>query len=488
MTTLAKLTFNNTFSRLNKDLYSHVTPQGLEKPFLVSANPLAATLIGLDSSELYTQAFVDIFSGNQLLEQSAPLAMIYSGHQFGAYNPQLGDGRGLLLGEVASEQHGKWDLHLKGAGKTPYSRFADGRAVLRSSIREYLCSEAMAGLDIPTTRALCIMGSQTPVYRERVETGAMVLRLAKSHIRFGHFEYFHYNQRPDIVKQLADYTIAQQYPEVLDTQAPYVEFFKAIIKRTAILIANWQAVGFAHGVMNTDNMSIVGDTFDYGPYGFLDDYEPEFICNHSDHQGRYAFDRQPAIGLWNLNALAHGLSSLIEREQLSAALSTYEKILVETYTQLMQKKLGLQTVLEEDHALLSTLLQLLEKNSIDYTYFFRQLCYSSESSESSESTLRDLFVDNVAFDHWLQQYQSRLNKEPDNRQRKQHMLSTNPKYTLRNYLAQKAISLAESEKDYSEVNTLLKLVQSPFDEHPDYDAYAKPPPDSGKKLEISCSS
>ncbi len=486
MYTLTELPFNNTFSQLPNELFSKVKPQGLDNPVLISSNPLAAELIELCPEQLHSQAFISAFSGNSLLPGSDPLAMVYSGHQFGSYNPQLGDGRGLLLGEVTTQNHGKWDLHLKGAGQTPYSRFADGRAVLRSSIREYLCSEAMAGLGIATTRALCVIGSDTPVYRETTETGAMLLRLARSHIRFGHFEYFHYNNRPDLVKLLADYVIEQHFPELENHNDKYHEFFKGVVARNAELIARWQTVGFAHGVMNTDNMSILGDTFDYGPYGFLDDYNPGFICNHSDHTGRYAFNRQPSIGLWNLNALAHGLSTLLEPEQLKETLSTYEPILVERFDALFRAKLGLEQKHEDDQQLMSELLELLQREQSDYSLFFRQLCYFESATAN---TLQDRFIDRSAFNHWAHKYQQRLKWEnSETKTRQTAMRSVNPKFILRNYLAQQAIDKATHEQDYSEIDRLLKILQSPYDEHSAFDHYAKEPPDWGKKLEVSCSS
>ena len=462
-------------------------PSPLDNPFLISANPLAAELIGLDRSELYTEQFVNIFSGKQLLANSHPIAMVYSGHQFGSYNPQLGDGRGLLLGDIHTEQHGTWDLHLKGAGKTPYSRFGDGRAVLRSSIREYLGSEAMAGLGIATSRALCVIGSDTRVQRESIEKAATLLRLARSHIRFGHFEFFHYNNQPEIVKQLTEHVINQHYPNWKNDAERYYNFLQQTVINTAEMIAQWQAAGFAHGVMNTDNMSILGDTFDYGPFGFLDDFNPAFICNHSDHQGRYAFNKQPSIGLWNLNALAHALSSLLNIDQIKQALAQYEPYLVKRFNALMQKKLGLKQTLADDHQLNADLLTLLQNQRSDYHLFFRQLCNFDENQ--SQHKLRDQFLDRRGFDEWAKRYSERLRAENSAlEQRQKAMKRVNPKYILRNYLAQQAIEAAEDQQDYSEIERLLLVLQSPFDEHPEFEDYAKAPPEWGKHLSISCSS
>lgn len=487
MTTLRELAIQHTFKDLNPALSSAVMPSPLHKPFLVSANPLAAELIGLDKDQLYTESFVEIFSGQQLLANSQPIAMVYSGHQFGAYNPQLGDGRGLLLGDVTTPRHGIWDLHLKGAGQTPYSRFGDGRAVLRSSIREYLGCEAMAGLGIATTRALAIIGSETQVQRESVEKAATLLRLARTHIRFGHFEFFHYNNRPDVVKQLAEHVISQHYPQWQNDSDRNYKLLEATVINTAEMIAQWQVAGFAHGVMNTDNMSILGDTFDYGPFGFLDDFNPAFICNHSDHQGRYAFNQQPSIGLWNLNALAHALSSLLNIDQIRQALAQYESLLINRFNTLMRQKLGLHQSREGDQTLISDLLALLQKQPCDYHLFFRQLCSFDENQ--GQHTLRDQFIDRENFDRWAKRYCDRLADEnSQQQQRHQAMKRCNPKYILRNYLAQQAIEAAEDRQDYSHIERLLLVLQSPFDEHPGYEEYAKAPPDWGKRLAISCSS
>jgi len=312
MKTLEQLQFNNSFSRLPAEFYSRVQPTPLTKQFLLSFNPAAAALIELYATESQREDFVDVISGKKLLPGCDPVAACYSGHQFGHYVPRLGDGRAILLGEVDTSTGQHWDLQLKGAGITPYSRSGDGRAVLRSTIREYLCSEAMHGLGIPTTRALCIIGSQEEVYREQIEPGAMLVRMSPSHVRFGNFEYFFYTQQFEHLKTLADYVIAGFYPELAQEKNPYLSLLQNIIKRTAELIAHWQAVGFSHGVMNSDNMSVLGLTLDYGPYGFLDQYDPDFICNHSDHQGRYAFNKQPEIGLFNASCFAQAILPLLD--------------------------------------------------------------------------------------------------------------------------------------------------------------------------------
>lgn len=486
MADLAHLNFDNSFARLPETLFTRQAPTGFARPHLVSFNPEVAALLDLDPAESGKSAFAEYFGGKQLLPGSEPLAMKYTGHQFGVYNPELGDGRGLLLGEVVNTHGERWDLHLKGAGQTPWSRFGDGRAVLRSCIREYLGGEAMHGLGIATTRALCIIGSDEPVQREKTETGAMLLRVADSHIRFGHFEWLYHSNQPELLQQLADYVIQRHYPGFAREPLPYLRFFEEVVRRTAVLMADWQLAGFAHGVMNTDNFSITGATFDYGPYGFLDAYQPGFICNHSDHNGRYAWNQQPSIGLWNLNALAHALSGLIERDALVATLQGYERLLVDHYAAGLRRKLGLREEQPQDRELGMGFLDLLMKNGADYTRSFRAL--SHVRRDDKQPALRDDFIDREAFDAWLASYQTRLTAEGSrDEERMAEMQATNPKYVLRNYLAQIAIEKAENG-DYSEIETLRRLLQRPFDEQPEHEGYAALPPDWGRHLEISCSS
>lgn len=483
---LTHLNFVNTYVQLPTEFYARLNPVSLQHPVLVSASESAAELIDLDITEFNHPDFLEYFSGHRLLPGSQPLAMIYAGHQFGSYVPQLGDGRALLLGEVRNKKGEKWDLHLKGSGQTPFSRQGDGRAVLRSCIREYLCSEAMHHLGMPTSRALCVIGSEEKVYRETVETGAMLLRLAPTHVRFGTFEYFFYRQQPAFVQRLADYCIEQYFPALIHEREKYYLFFKEIVNKTARLIAYWQAYGFAHGVMNTDNMSILGLTFDYGPFGFLDNYDAEFICNHSDPEGRYAFDQQPAVGLWNLNCLAYALSSLVSQDALIDCLNQYEIILIDTYSTLMRKKLGFAETMPADRELVVELFNQLQQSHVDYTNFFRGL--GDYKVDEKPLGLRDLFVDLERFDQWIARYADRLRAEnsPDNL-RRTRMNQANPKYILRNYLAQAAIEKAE-KNDFSEVNRLLQLLTKPYDEQPDMASYAASPPASGKKIQVSCSS
>lgn len=489
MRKLEQLNFDNTFARLPDTFHSRLRPTPLAAPYLVSFNPHAAGLIDLHPDEASRPDFAEYFIGNRLLPNSEPLAMLYAGHQFGHYVPQLGDGRAILLGEVSNRAGEQWDVQLKGAGPTPYSRSGDGRAVLRSSIREYLCSEAMHGLGLPTSRALCIVGSDEEIYRETIETAAVVTRVAPSHVRFGSFEVFYHRGQREPIALLADYVIARHFPHLAAAPDKYPRFFGEVVTRTARLIAQWQAVGFSHGVMNTDNMSILGLTFDYGPFGFMDAYDPGYVCNHSDHFGRYAYDQQPQVALWNLARLAQALTPILPAEETTAILGTYSPAFAQHYVALMGRKLGLTRTGKEDVGLITGLLELMHANQVDYTHLFRSLGRFNSAPGATNALLRDQFIDRPAFDAWAETYRARLQREPgSDTERKARMDMANPKYILRNYLAQIAIGKAEQARDFSEVDRLLALLQRPFDEQPGMDAYAALPPDWAREIEVSCSS
>lgn len=486
---LEQLDFDNSFARLPEGFAAKLTPTPFtHPPYLIHFNPSAATLIDLDPQQAARPEFPGVFGGSLLVPGMEPLAMLYSGHQFGVYVPQLGDGRAILLGEARNARGERWDLQLKGAGLTPFSRDGDGRAVLRSTIREYLCGEAMYGLGIPTTRALCIVGSDDQVYREKIETGAVLLRMAPSHVRFGSFEVFYYRNQHDRLAVLADYVIRHHYPHLAEVSDRYVRFFAEVVKRTAALIAQWQAVGWSHGVMNTDNMSILGLTLDYGPFGFMDDYDAGFICNHSDHNGRYAFNQQPYIGLWNLSCLAQALLPLAAKEALKAALDSYMLTFEQRYAELMRAKLGLETAEGDDPSLIADFLGLLQGSHADYTLVFRELGTFDTSLDAKNERMREHFLNRERFDEWAGRYAARLRREQgQDEERRLRMNRVNPKYVLRNYLAQVAIDKAQ-QKEYSEIDRLLTLLHDPFADHPGMDAYAAPPPNWGKHLSVSCSS
>ena len=486
---LDTLPFSNSFAALPPVFYSRVAPTAFAtEPRLIHFNADAAALLDLDAAVQHDARFVEAFSGQRNLPGMDPIAMLYAGHQFGHYVPQLGDGRAIVLGEITNARGEKWELQLKGSGQTPYSRAGDGRAVLRSSIREYLCSEAMHGLGIPTTRALCLIGSSDEVYREQIETGAMITRLAPSHVRFGSFEVFYYRDQHDSIRTLADYVIARHYPELADLPDRYLKFLQAVVERTARLLAQWQAAGFAHGVMNSDNMSILGLTLDYGPYGFMEAYNPGFICNHSDHHGRYAFDQQPQIGLFNLSCLAQALLPLIEVDAAKAALENYWGLFSGHYHRLMARKIGFEQADDGALKLLDDLLAQMQHSQTDYTLLFRALCGVERDGDQALAALRDLFVERERFDLWLSSYRARLRTHAGaDGERRSAMLATNPRYILRNHLAQVAIEKAERGDD-SEIDRLLTLLRKPFDEQPDREHYARPAPDSAGHIQVSCSS
>ncbi len=485
-TTDLGLTWRNTFAGLGEDFYTRVSPRPLPDPYWVAHSASLARELGLEPAVLKSDAWLQALTGNQAVTGAEPLASVYSGHQFGVWAGQLGDGRAILLGQTDGGQ----ELQLKGAGLTPYSRMADGRAVLRSTVREFLCSEAMHGLRIPTTRALCVTGSDAPVYRETAETAAVLTRLAPSFVRFGHFEHFSASARIEQLRTLADYVIDQHYPQCRGTDAlggnAYAALLQAVSERTAHLLAQWQAVGFCHGVMNTDNMSILGLTIDYGPFQFLDAYQPGHVCNHSDTQGRYAFNRQPNVAYWNLYCLAQALLPLIEEQALAlAALEPFKTVFPQELERQMRAKLGLtDSAVPEDRALVEDILGLLARSGTDYTIFWRRLSHSV--GDGDLTPVRDLFLDPAGFDAWWLRYSQRIGAQP-REQLSKVMLEINPKFVLRNHLAELAIQSAK-KKDFAPIASLLQVLETPFDEHPALEHYADFPPDWAHHIEISCSS
>jgi serine/tyrosine/threonine adenylyltransferase len=468
------------------------------------------------------QAALNVFGGNALWAGMRPLASVYSGHQFGQWAGQLGDGRALLLGELETPQ-GPLEVQLKGGGFTPYSRRGDGRAVLRSSVREFLCSEAMHALGIPTTRALCLSVSSQPVQREAVERAAVVTRVAPSFIRFGHFEHFahsgsrgHHLALAALVDHVVDDHLAH-LPDLvglppalvgadgggeacLGDGSRAVALLAHVAQTTADLMAQWQAVGFCHGVMNTDNMSILGLTIDYGPFGFMDQFDPNHVCNHSDIAGRYRWRHQPDVGLWNVSALAHALAPLVpganadnspEQWRLVQALEAYEARYEQQMLMRWRAKLGLAQARDDDATLAQDFLSLMAKGRLDFTITFRRLGQwrSDLPVDAPEnSPVRDLFLDRAAFDAWAANYSLRLQAEGSvDAERRERMNLVNPWVVLRNHLAQVAIDRAE-RGDFSEVQRLYSVLSRPFDEQPAHAADADFPPEWAGTIEVSCSS
>jgi len=490
---LASLTFENRYIKLPAPFFHAVSPSPLMGAHLASFNEELGALIGLTAEDARKQGFVDYFSGAREIPGAEPLAMAYAGHQFGHFVPQLGDGRAMLLGQVRDTQGQLWDMHLKGSGPTRFSRGSDGRAVLRSSIREYLCSEAMFGLGIPTTRALCLIASSESVMRERVEPGAMLVRMAQSHVRFGSLEYFYHRGDHGNLRQLGEYLLAEEFAHLRDEEAPYLALFDEVMASTAKLVAQWQGVGFCHGVMNSDNMSILGLTLDYGPFAFMDTFEHDYICNHSDHQGRYSYRRQPEMAHFNLACLATALLPLVHDDKEIAVslmrerLANYWTYFNDAHLEIVRAKLGLVQQKAEDLELWDGLLLLME-DCVDFTIFFRQLGALSSSS-SIHHPLRNEFSDVPRFDLWIYEYRQRLQREQScDADRRKLMDAVNPKYILRSYMAEAAIRKAEDDGDYSEIDRLLNLLYAPFSEQPESEQYAESSPAWAQSIQLSCSS
>ncbi len=494
---LDELSLVNSFARLPEAFYTRLAPQPVKNPWLVHANTEVAAMLGLDAAVLDTAEFLQVFAGNAPLPGGEPLAAVYSGHQFGVWAGQLGDGRALLLGEVAGPA-GNFELQLKGSGMTPYSRMGDGRAVLRSSVREYLASAAMHGLGIPTTHALCLIGADNAVRRETMETAAVVTRVAPSLVRFGSFEHWASRNEKEHLRTLADYVVDRFYPEC--RQAPpgepdteggvYVRLLRAVLTRTAALMAQWQAVCFMHGVMNTDNMSILGLTLDYGPYGFMDAFDANHICNHTDTAGRYAWHAQPMVGHWNLYRLAEALRMLVgEAAVLRAELDRYEAEFQGAFQPIMAAKLGLASWQPGDQELLDDLWQLMHDQRADFTLAFRRLAHASTpATPGGPDRFEDLFYDLEPAHAWLARYRDRLARDPQTpEERAAAMNRVNPLYVLRNHLAEIAIQRA-SEHDPSEIQRLLDVLRDPYTERPGYESYCSLPPDWAGSLAVSCSS
>lgn len=491
MTTLAAIVNDparriDSYAQLGHAFSAQVLPAPLKNSHLASLNHEALMLLDLDAPEQ------DATLNALLLQQRLPvgikpIARVYSGHQFGSYVPQLGDGRAMLLTEIRNSRGEHWEIELKGSGQTPFSRSGDGRAVLRSCIREYLGSEAMHHLGIPSTRALCLINSEEPVQRETLESGAMIARLAPSHVRFGSFEYFFHSDQHEQLRTLADYVIEHDFGRYNGLPDRYVLWFRDVVQRTAQLLAQWQSAGFAHGVMNTDNMSILGLTLDYGPFAFIDRYEPGFICNHSDHEGRYAFNRQPSIALWNLNCLAWALQPLIAREDLVQALELFETVFVDAFYHRMANKLALagaeENCVDSDHrSLIIDWLEILASEQLDYHQSPRHLAdHVDDHRPDWRNDMRDL----SRFDHWWQRWQQQ--RQSNSQQCQMQLQRANPLFVARNHHLQQAIAAAESG-DFGLVRLWLERLQQPFAEAPEYQALTLPPAPDSPALIISCSS
>ncbi len=478
--------FEHTYAELPAQFFAEIPPTPAPEPLLLRLNQALAAELGLDVDWLASADGVAMLAGNRLPETARPIAMAYAGHQFGNFVPSLGDGRAILLGEVIDREGQRRDLQLKGAGRTPFSRSGDGRAVLGPVLREYILGEAMQGLGIPTTRALGMVATGEAVFRERPEPGAVLARVAASHIRVGTFEYFARRGDRDAVRTLADYLLRRHYPDLADADAPYAELLAAIARRQGELIARWLLVGFIHGVMNTDNMALSGETIDYGPCAFLDEYVPSQVYSSIDRFGRYAYDQQPSIGLWNLTQLANCLLPLLDEDmeaaktQARSALDAYGKAFEPAYYGGLRAKLGLIDAAAPDRstddALVTDLLGRMAQHRADFTNTFRLLSDASPNDPATLAPIRSLFIDPTAFDAWAQQWGARLAKqaEPDT-ERQARMRALNPAYIPRNHRVQEVIDAATTHGDLAPLDRLLTVVSRPYDDHRELSDYQRPP-------------
>ena len=473
------------YFHMDEKLYQKLDALPLKNPKLVSYNKQACDLLDLDYKECETNEFLEFINGSKLLQNSKPFSMVYAGHQFGYFVPQLGDGRAINLGNVNN-----WQLQTKGSGPTKYSRQGDGRAVLRSSIREYIMSEAMHALGIPTTRALAIIDSETFAHREwEKESCSIVLRMSPSWIRIGTFEFFaNTTNSKENVTKLADFVINESYPHLINEEKKYEKMFYSLVDKTASMMAFWQVYGFMHGVMNTDNFSMAGLTIDYGPFAIMDYFDKNCICNHTDAEGRYSYNNQPYVARWNLIVLANTLKEICDEDKLIEYMQTFLPQHENVYLNLMNERLGLDASKSGNNNLdlVLELLGALETSKMDYNVFFYEL--SKIESFTKINSLTDICVFREPLLQWFESYEKVCqNEESSFEKRIEIMKKVNPKYLIKNYMLQDAIALAH-EGDYSLVNDLLNIAQNPFDEHEKYDKYSKPTPMEFANVKLSCSS
>jgi uncharacterized protein YdiU (UPF0061 family) len=479
---LKPIPFNNTYVNLGNDFYVRTAPSPVSNPALIVFNQALSESLGLAYTCLNSPEGTAILAGNRIPEGAEPLAMAYAGHQFGNFVPQLGDGRALLLGQIAGPDGVPHDIHLKGSGRTVFSRGGDGRAALGPVLREYLVSEAMATLGVPTTRALAAVTTGEQVARQDLLPGGIITRTARSFVRVGTFEFFASRNNLAAVTRLADYVIDRHYPGCREKPNPCLALFESIIDRQAALIAQWMQFGFIHGVMNTDNMSIAGETIDYGPCAFMDQYAHDQVYSSIDRFGRYAYNNQPNIGLWNLTRLAETLLPLLAAEPeaaveaAQAALNAYAPLYTRYWLDGMCAKTGLQTRNDQDKALIEELFEIMHANRADFTLTFHYLSTLPADSAEQDGSVRSLFSDPASFDHWDEQWRARLRQEgSDDATRQARMQAVNPVYIPRNHRIEAAIRAAEHQGDFSVFHELHAVLQKPHERQPGKDAYLLPP-------------
>ena len=487
--------FDNTYARLPEQFYARVDPTAVAAPRLVKLNEGLAAELGLDAEALKSEEGVAILAGNRVAEGSEPLAMAYAGHQFGHFVPSLGDGRANLLGEVVGKNDVRYDIHLKGSGRTPFSRGGDGKAAIGPVLREYIVSEAMAAMGVPTTRTLAAVTTGETVWRETALPGAVLVRVAASHLRVGTFQYFAARRDADSVRILADYAIARHYPEAARATQPYRALLEGVVGRQARLIAQWMMLGFVHGVMNTDNMSISGETIDYGPCAFMEAYDVATVFSSIDHGGRYAYGNQPHAAVWNLARLAESLLPVLALEAGSeeAAVTVANEVLVTFEPQFLEarkagllRKLGIEVERDGDAELAEDLLARMQANKADFTLTFRKLCDAAAGPEG-DAAVRALFADGGAYDEWAVRWRRRLELESaDEAEIAARMRAVNPVYIPRNHLVEAALNAATTSEDYQPFEQLLAVVTQPFDERPGLEKYALPAREEERVLRTFC--
>ena len=486
------IAFENTFSALPESLYSVANPTAVRQPHLIRLNDRLAEELGLDAQWLRTADGLAVLSGNAVVRGSRPIAFAYAGHQFGNFVPQLGDGRAILLGEVVDREGTRRDIQLKGAGRTPYSRRGDGRAALGPVLREYIVSEAMNAFGVPTTRALAAVATGDRVQRETGLPGAVLTRVAASHIRVGTFQYAAARGDAEALRRLADYVIARHFPHAGDADNRYLAMFDHVVRAQANLVAHWMSLGFIHGVMNTDNMAISGETIDYGPCAFMDVYDPAKVFSSIDQFGRYAFGNQPRVAAWNLARLAEALLPLIDEKQERAVtrvqevLGGFRDMFEEAHLRRMRKKLGLSTEHPEDARLVEDLLKAMHHDQGDFTLTFRSLSLLP-ADENGPGRLTDLFSDPKRIVAWYDRYKARLLLDPVSPQeREQAMLQINPRFIPRNHRIESVIRAAVYDNDYAPFHDLVRVLATPFSDEPVDGGYELPPRPDEEVLQTFC--
>ncbi len=489
---LASFPFDNTYARLPEHFYARLAPTRVAEPRLIRVNTELAESLGLDPAALSGPDGVAVLAGNQVPDGAASIALAYAGHQFGNFVPQLGDGRALLLGEVVGRDGIRRDIQLKGSGPTPYSRNGDGRAALGPVLREYLVSEAMAALGVPTTRALAAVTTGQLVYREQKLPGAVLTRVAASHLRVGTFQYFAAREDIDALRQLADYAIARHYPEAATAENPYAALLAGVVGRQAELVAKWLLIGFIHGVMNTDNSSISGETIDFGPCAFMDAYNPGTVFSSIDHAGRYAYGNQPRIAHWNLARLAETLLPLVAADE-EAAMTTAKAVIAEfaprfeaAYLGGLNRKIGLSQAREGDQVLVQALLKAMAENEADFTLTFRRLADAAVSPDG-DAAVRALFTNPGAYDDWSLQWRERLRDDPITPEaRRTAMNAVNPIYIPRNHLVEEALAAAVEKNDFTPFEWLSDVLSRPFEERPGFERYTLRPQADQRVYQTFC--